>query len=35
MGVVKHWNSFPRQAVENTSVEMFRSCLDMVLSYSL
>jgi len=29
--VIKHWNRFPREAVESPSLEIFRSHLDRVL----
>jgi len=31
VGVTKHWHKFPVEVVESPSLEIFKSCLDMVL----
>ena len=33
--VVKHLNSFPREVVKSPSLEIFKSCLDMILGNEL
>ncbi|KFQ85444.1 hypothetical protein N337_11139, partial [Phoenicopterus ruber ruber] len=29
--VTKHWHRVPREVVESVSLEIFKSCLDMVM----
>ena len=30
-GVIKHWNSLPREVAESPSLEAFKRCVDMAL----
>jgi len=32
---IKHWHMLPKEAVESPSLEIFKTCLDMVLGNQL